>query len=142
MPTPLSLLCTLLPPSTGEYWDSLSYQFDGTPAHNQDAHRQRTVDWINAAGGLATAFGEWAPGAWQGVWGEREGSGHSRQGCVAWGTGPRPNCCRHLEHSRQADRSPGQHLRPMTLPLSPHHPQTSPPRASCTPCLSAASTGG
>ncbi|PSC70086.1 alpha amylase domain [Micractinium conductrix] len=40
----------------GEYWDSLAYGFDGTPAHNQDAHRQRTVNWIEAAGGLATAF--------------------------------------------------------------------------------------
>jgi hypothetical protein len=44
--------------TVGEYWDSLSYQLDGTPAHNQDAHRQRIVNWINAAGGLATAFGE------------------------------------------------------------------------------------
>ncbi|KAL4435447.1 hypothetical protein ABPG77_006209 [Micractinium sp. CCAP 211/92] len=40
----------------GEYWDSLAYQMDGTPAHNQDAHRQRIVNWIEAAGGLATAF--------------------------------------------------------------------------------------
>lgn len=43
-----------LPP--GEYWDTLAYEWDGTPTHNQDAHRQRTVNWINAAGGLATAF--------------------------------------------------------------------------------------
>ncbi len=42
----------------GEYWDSLAYQFDGTPCHNQDAHRQRIINWIEAAGGLATAFGE------------------------------------------------------------------------------------
>lgn len=40
----------------GEYWDALSYDWDGTPVHNQDAHRQRTVNWINAAGGLSTAF--------------------------------------------------------------------------------------
>jgi hypothetical protein len=40
----------------GEYWDSLSYQFDGTPSHNQDPHRKRIVNWIEAAGGLATAF--------------------------------------------------------------------------------------
>lgn len=55
-----SHLCclSLPPPPTGEYWDSLAYQFDGTPAHNQDAHRQRIVNWIEAAGGLATAFGE------------------------------------------------------------------------------------
>ena len=42
--------------SVGEYWDALSYDWDGTPNLNQDAHRQRTVDWINAAGGLSTAF--------------------------------------------------------------------------------------
>lgn len=46
------------PAPAGEYWDSLAYQMDGTPAHNQDAHRQRIVNWIEAAGGLATAFGE------------------------------------------------------------------------------------
>ncbi|PSC71161.1 alpha-amylase chloroplastic [Micractinium conductrix] len=42
--------------AVGEYWDALTYDWDGTPTHNQDAHRQRTVNWINAAGGLATAF--------------------------------------------------------------------------------------
>lgn len=41
----------------GEYWDSLAYEWDGTPCHDQDGHRQRIVNWINAAGGLATAFG-------------------------------------------------------------------------------------
>ena len=58
--------------TVGEYWDSLSYQLDGTPAHNQDAHRQRIVNWINAAGGLATAFGEWGSAACAG------------KGCVSW----------------------------------------------------------
>jgi alpha-amylase len=48
----------------GEYWDSLAYEWDGTPCHNQDGHRQRTVNWINAAGGLATAFGERGGAAW------------------------------------------------------------------------------
>ncbi|KAG8383113.1 hypothetical protein BUALT_Bualt05G0151000 [Buddleja alternifolia] len=33
----------------GEYWDSLSYTY-GEMDYNQDAHRQRIVDWINAAG--------------------------------------------------------------------------------------------
>lgn len=42
--------------AVGEYWDTMVYGWDGSPAHNQDAHRQRTVDWINAAGGLSTAF--------------------------------------------------------------------------------------
>ncbi|XP_058764076.1 alpha-amylase 3, chloroplastic [Vicia villosa] len=41
--------------SVGEYWDSLSYTY-GEMDHNQDAHRQRIVDWISAAGGSAGAF--------------------------------------------------------------------------------------
>lgn len=51
----------------GEYWDTLAYEWDGTPSHNQDGHRQRLVNWINAAGGLATAFGEWWPLRWCGL---------------------------------------------------------------------------
>ncbi|KAF8399420.1 hypothetical protein HHK36_015285 [Tetracentron sinense] len=39
----------------GEYWDSLSYTY-GEMDHNQDAHRQRIVDWINATSGTAGAF--------------------------------------------------------------------------------------
>eukprot|EP00887_Chlorella_sp_A99_P006587 scaffold3.g6587.t1 len=63
--------------AVGEYWDGLSYptperahpnplpgwrgpdcryDWSGTPAHDQDQHRQRTINWINAAGGLSTAF--------------------------------------------------------------------------------------
>ena len=39
----------------GEFWDSLAY--DGSvPKQNQDAHRQRTVNWLNTAQGGATAF--------------------------------------------------------------------------------------
>ncbi|KAL0408668.1 UNVERIFIED_CONTAM: Alpha-amylase 3, chloroplastic [Sesamum radiatum] len=38
-----------------EYWDSLSYTY-GEMDHNQDAHRQRIVDWINATNGTAGAF--------------------------------------------------------------------------------------
>ncbi|CAI9092719.1 OLC1v1028040C4 [Oldenlandia corymbosa var. corymbosa] len=41
--------------AVGEYWDSLSYTY-GEMDHNQDAHRQRIVDWINATGGSASAF--------------------------------------------------------------------------------------
>uniref|UniRef100_A0A7N0ULS4 1,4-alpha-D-glucan glucanohydrolase n=1 Tax=Kalanchoe fedtschenkoi TaxID=63787 RepID=A0A7N0ULS4_KALFE len=41
--------------AVGEYWDSLSYTY-GAMDHNQDAHRQRIVDWINATGGTAGAF--------------------------------------------------------------------------------------
>ena len=41
--------------AVGEYWDSLSYTY-GEMAHNQDAHRQRTIDWISATNGTAGAF--------------------------------------------------------------------------------------
>lgn len=41
--------------AVGEYWDSLSYTY-GEMDHNQDAHRQRIIDWINAASGTAGAF--------------------------------------------------------------------------------------
>ncbi|CAJ1931707.1 unnamed protein product [Sphenostylis stenocarpa] len=41
--------------SVGEYWDSLSYTY-GETDHNQDAHRQRIVDWINATNGTSGAF--------------------------------------------------------------------------------------
>lgn len=39
----------------GEYWDTCSYS-DGVLAYNQDAHRQRTVDWCDATGGTCAAF--------------------------------------------------------------------------------------
>ncbi|KAJ4961719.1 hypothetical protein NE237_021629 [Protea cynaroides] len=41
--------------AVGEYWDSLSYTY-GELDSNQDAHRQRIVDWINATNGTAGAF--------------------------------------------------------------------------------------
>ncbi|KAK9675794.1 hypothetical protein RND81_11G031600 [Saponaria officinalis] len=41
--------------AVGEYWDSLSYTY-GEMDYDQDAHRQRIVDWINATGGTAGAF--------------------------------------------------------------------------------------
>lgn len=41
--------------AVGEYWDALAYNFDA-PEYNQDAHRQRIVNWLNAAGGNAGAF--------------------------------------------------------------------------------------
>ncbi|KAK6931181.1 Alpha-amylase, C-terminal beta-sheet [Dillenia turbinata] len=41
--------------AVGEYWDSLGYTY-GEMDHNQDAHRQRIIDWINAASGTAGAF--------------------------------------------------------------------------------------
>lgn len=41
--------------SVGEYWDSLSYAY-GQMDYNQDSHRQRIVDWINATNGASGAF--------------------------------------------------------------------------------------
>ncbi|KAI3931330.1 hypothetical protein MKX01_040247 [Papaver californicum] len=41
--------------SVGEYWDSLSYSY-GEMDHNQDAHRQKIIDWINATNGTSGAF--------------------------------------------------------------------------------------
>lgn len=41
--------------SIGEYWDSLAYE-GGNLCYNQDAHRQRIVNWINATGGTSSAF--------------------------------------------------------------------------------------
>ncbi|KAK4376730.1 hypothetical protein RND71_003026 [Anisodus tanguticus] len=41
--------------AVGEYWDSLVYTY-GEMDHNQDVHRQRIVDWINATNGTAGAF--------------------------------------------------------------------------------------
>ncbi|KAL1071360.1 hypothetical protein V6Z11_D11G083800 [Gossypium hirsutum] len=39
----------------GEYWDSMAYEH-GNLCYNQDAHRQRIVNWINATGGTSSAF--------------------------------------------------------------------------------------
>lgn len=39
----------------GEYWDSLAYEH-GSLCYNQDAHRQRIINWINATGGTSSAF--------------------------------------------------------------------------------------
>lgn len=41
--------------AVGEYWDSLSYTY-GEMDYNQNAHRQRIVDWINATNGTGAAF--------------------------------------------------------------------------------------
>jgi len=39
----------------GEFWDTCGYT-DGVLDYNQDAHRQRTVNWCDATGGTAAAF--------------------------------------------------------------------------------------
>ncbi|KAI4316706.1 hypothetical protein L6164_024661 [Bauhinia variegata] len=42
--------------AVGENWNSLSYGQDGKPNSNQDAHRGTLVNWVEAAGGVVTAF--------------------------------------------------------------------------------------
>lgn len=39
----------------GEYWDACDYT-DGVLNYNQDAHRQRTINWCDATGGTCAAF--------------------------------------------------------------------------------------
>ena len=39
----------------GEFWDSMEYD-NGYLLHNQNAHRQRTIDWIDRSGQTAYAF--------------------------------------------------------------------------------------
>lgn len=39
----------------GEYWDTCEYT-DGVLNYNQDAHRQRTVNWCDRTGGTSAAF--------------------------------------------------------------------------------------
>ncbi|XP_057822676.1 uncharacterized protein LOC131035073 isoform X1 [Cryptomeria japonica] len=41
--------------SIGEYWDSLAYE-GGNLCYNQDSHRQRIINWINATQGTSSAF--------------------------------------------------------------------------------------
>ena len=75
--------------AVGEYWDTMVYDWDGSPRHDQDAHRQRTVDWINAAGGLSTAFDITTKGILHAVferceyWRLRDGAGKP-PGLIGW----------------------------------------------------------
>lgn len=40
----------------GEYWDCMAYSDDGNPVYDQNAHRQRIVDWMDALNGRASTF--------------------------------------------------------------------------------------
>jgi len=40
----------------GEYWDTCTYEADGSLAYNQDYHRTRTVEWIRSTGCRSAAF--------------------------------------------------------------------------------------
>lgn len=41
--------------AVGEFWDSLGYNEDGSLSYNQDSHRQRICDWVNATGGSSVS---------------------------------------------------------------------------------------
>jgi alpha-amylase len=41
--------------AVGEFWDTCGYT-DGVLDYNQDAHRQRTINWCDQTGGTAAAF--------------------------------------------------------------------------------------
>ncbi|KAK3123654.1 hypothetical protein QOZ80_8AG0634190 [Eleusine coracana subsp. coracana] len=71
-----------------EIWNSLSYDGDGKPTHNQDQCRQELVDWVNAVGEPAMAFDFPTKGLLQaGVQGElwrlRDGNGKAA-GLIGW----------------------------------------------------------
>lgn len=66
--------------AVGELWTTLSYR-DGALEWNQDAHRQATINWVDATGGVATAFDFTTKGVLQEAcargewWRLRDGSG-------------------------------------------------------------------
>ena len=57
--------------AVGEFWDSLSYSGGGVD-YNQDGHRQRTINWIDQAGGLSAAFDFTTKGVLQEACGNNE----------------------------------------------------------------------
>ncbi len=74
----------------GEFWDTLSYE-GALPKENQDAHRQRTINWLNAAGGRATAFDVTLKGILHAVF--EVGDGHD---CPGFTCSPSPECIAQL----------------------------------------------
>jgi len=56
--------------AVGEYWDTLNYG-QGLE-YDQDAHRQRIVDWIDQTGGISTAFDFTTKGILQEACGKNE----------------------------------------------------------------------
>ena len=61
--------------SVGEYWDTLQYDSQGKLDRNQDAHRQRIVDWIHSTNSLSCAFDMTTKGILHAVFG---GSDYAR----------------------------------------------------------------
>lgn len=128
----------------GEYWDALDY--DGTvPRHNQDAHRQRIIDWIDRAGSLSAAFDMTTKGILHAVfengsdyWRLRDATGRA-PGLMGWwpsravtflenhDTGE-PSSLASRPRSRSCPASPSLHRpSPSSSPPPPHHPPHRPP---------------
>nr|GME00195.1 alpha-amylase-like [Ipomoea batatas] len=42
--------------AVGEFWNDMAYGSDGKPDYNQDKHRNELSQWVQGAGGVATAF--------------------------------------------------------------------------------------
>ncbi|XP_031123870.1 alpha-amylase-like [Ipomoea triloba] len=42
--------------AVGEFWNDMTYGSDGKPDYNQDKHRNELSQWVQGAGGVATAF--------------------------------------------------------------------------------------
>jgi alpha-amylase len=71
-----------------EIWNSLRYDGDGRPSHNQDQCRQGLVDWARAAGEPAMAFdfatkGVLQAGVQDELWRLRDGAGKAA-GMIGW----------------------------------------------------------
>ena len=97
--------------AVGEYWDTLSYDYD-QPQYNQDPHRQRIVKWIDDAGGLAGAFDVTTKGILHAVF-ESRSTGASRTA-----TGP-PGCSGGRRRAaRRVHREPrhGEHAGALEVP--------------------------
>jgi len=58
--------------SVGEFWDTLQYDGLGRLDRNQDAHRQRIVDWIHTTNKLSCAFDMTTKGILHAVFGESD----------------------------------------------------------------------
>lgn len=74
--------------TVGEYWDALAYE-GPVPQHNQDGHRQRIVNWIDATASLSAAFDMTTKGILHAVfergeyWRLRDGQGRA-PGLLGW----------------------------------------------------------
>jgi alpha-amylase len=71
-----------------EIWNSLSYGPDGKPMSNQDSERKELVDWVQEAGGPASAFDFTTKGILQAavqneLWRLRDGNGKP-PGMIGW----------------------------------------------------------